>query len=131
MQDIHDSLLTGYEVDGKHQTIVLHTEPHQGGGSAFIDVLFTGIVAYHFEGDCLGNVLFDIHQVPASEMIGDGTAFTKRSRQYGWPAGWNPEKESIEEFFSRQGCHIYQVHCSYGMYGWIAAAAMQQKVRTT
>src|SRR3954447_10042608 len=131
MQDIHDSLLTGYVVDGKHRTIVLHTESHQSDSDTPIDVLFTGVIAYHFEGDCLANIVFDIQEVPAASIIGDGTAFTERSRQYGWPAGWNPESETVEEFFSRQGCSTFQLHCSYGMYGWIAAVAMQQKVGST
>ena len=57
---IHDSLLTGYGVDGKTRTITLHTEPHQGGGEAFVDVIFAGVVAYQFEGDAMSNIIFGI-----------------------------------------------------------------------
>jgi hypothetical protein len=49
MTPLHDSLLTGYAVEGSTKTLVLHTHPHRGGGGAF-DVRFTGVVAYRFEG---------------------------------------------------------------------------------
>ena len=54
---IHDSLLTGYEIDGKKRMIVMHTEPHQGGGEAFVDVIFNGVVANQFEGDAMSNII--------------------------------------------------------------------------
>jgi len=130
MPSIHDSLLTGYTVDGTNRKIVLHTEPHQGGGAAEIDVIFTCVAAYHFEGDCLGNILFDIEQVPVASIIGDGTMFRERSRLCGWPNAWDPKQEGPEEFFSRLGCKLYEIHCSYGMYGWVAAERMQQIVRS-
>jgi hypothetical protein len=129
MPTIHDSLLTGYSVDGTNRTILLHTEPHQGGGGAIIDVIFKGVAAYHFEADYFGNIVFDIEEVAAVSIIGDGTTFVERARQYGWPPGWNAEKESPAEFFSRVGCSTYEINCSYGMYGWIAAEEMQQAVR--
>ena len=40
---IHDSLLTGYVVDGVARTLILHTRPHQGGGTHWIDVVFHGL----------------------------------------------------------------------------------------
>ena len=85
MPSIHDSLLTGYVVDGKGRSITLHTEPHAGGGEAFIDVIFRGVVAYHFEHDCLENIVFGIEEVSADAIVGDGVAFAERNR-YGWRA---------------------------------------------
>jgi len=108
---------------------VLHTEPHQGGGSARIDVIFNGVVAYHFEGDCLSNIVFDIEEVPASSIIGDGTTFVERNQTYGSPAGWDPRRESAEEFLSRMGCRMFELSCSLGMHGWVAAERMAQVVR--
>src|SRR5688572_30857863 len=89
MPSIHDSLLTGYVVNGSAQLITLHTEPHQGGGEAFIDVIFERVVAYHFEGDCLQNIVFGIEQVSVDQIVGDGSEFAERHRQYGWPRDWN------------------------------------------
>ena len=129
MASIHDSLLTRYTVDGASRRVVLHTQPHQGGGSAFIDVVLSGVAAYHFEGDCLGNIVFDIEEVPAAKIIDDGADFVERNRLYGWPEGWDSRAESAEAFFSRLGCRFFELTCSHGMYGWIAAERMEQVIR--
>jgi hypothetical protein len=128
MPSIHDSLLTGYEVDGRARSITLHTEPDPGGGGAFIDVVFRGVIAYHFEGDCLRNIVFGIEEVPPEVVIGDGVRFAERHRSHGWPRGWNPTAESAEQFLSRPGVRVFTLHCSYGAGGWIAAKSMEQCV---
>ena len=127
MPSIHDSLLTGYVVNGSDRSLILHTEPHSGGGSALVDVMFRGLAAYHFEGDCLQNIVFGVEEVPVQHVVGDGVAFLKRFQQTGWPRGWNPERESPVEFLSRPGLKIYELHCSYGMTGWIAAESMERR----
>jgi len=121
---IHDSLLTGYAVDGRSQTIVLHTEPHRGGGEAFVDVVFRGVVAYDFEGDCHLNIVFGIREVAPRDVVADGAAFEALGRQYGWPRGWDPRAETPEEFLGRAGTRVFLLECSYGMGGWIAASSM-------
>jgi hypothetical protein len=128
MPSIHDSLLYAYEVDGDRRTIVLHTRQHPGGGTDYIDVIFRGVQAYHFEGDCLNNIVFSIDEVPASTVIGDGVACYERNRQYGWPNGWDSRRETLEEFFSRCNCRIFEITTSYGMYGFVAAASMEQQI---
>jgi hypothetical protein len=127
MSSIHDSLLTGYIVNGSDRSVILHTEPHPGGGTAFVDVVFRGVAAYHFEGDCLQNIVFGVDEVPAEQVVGDGTAFLERFQRTGWPPGWNPKRESPTEFLSRPGLKIYELHCSYGMAGWIAAESMERR----
>jgi hypothetical protein len=126
---IHDSLLCGYEVNGDNRTIVLHTRPHQGGGTAYIDVIFCGVRGYHFDGDCLGNIVFGIDDVPANQVIGDGVAWYERNRHYGWLLGWDSRKETPEEFIARCNCRAYSISSSYGMDGFVIAASMEQVVR--
>lgn len=128
MRSIHDSLLTGYVVNGSARAITLHTEPHQGGGEAFVDVVFHGVVAYHFEGDCLQNIVFGIEEVPVEQVVGDGSEFEERHRRHGWPRDWNQPRESFAEFLARVGAKLFEIHCSYGMAGWVAASSMQKLV---
>src|SRR5687768_11597216 len=121
MHSVHDSLLAGYVVDGKARSITLHTEPHHGGGEAFIDVVFRGVVAYVVEGDCLENIVSGIDEVSPQSVVGDGVAFAERHRLHGWPRGWDPAVETAEQFLSRPGVRVFAFHCSYGAAGWIAA----------
>ena len=130
MSALHDSLLTGYTVDGVERTIVLRTEPHQGAGIA-AQVRFVGVAAYHFEGDCLENIIFDITEVPAESVLADGDAVTHRSNQCGWPRGWNPGRERLEQFLRDRGCRCFELSSSYGMRGWVAASHMEILPRAT
>jgi hypothetical protein len=45
-------------------------------------------------------------------------------RNYGWPSGWTPARESLPEFVARSGGRFFQINCSYGIGGWVAANAM-------
>jgi hypothetical protein len=122
---IHDSLLCGYDVNGDNRTIILHTRPHQGGGTAYIDVIFRGACGYHFEGDCLSNIVFGIDEVAASEVIGDGVLWYERNRQHGWLPGWNPKQENAEQFLNRRKCRVYVLSSSYGIDGFVIAESME------
>jgi hypothetical protein len=121
MTAIHDSLLTGYVVDGAGRSIILYARPHGGGGAA-LDVKFTGVVAYHFEGDCLQNIVFDVVEVTPEDIVGDGRTLVERNRQHGWPRGWASAAEGAAQFLRRQGCRCFEISASYDMNGWVAAA---------
>ena len=124
MPSLHDSVLIGYEVDGSTRTIVLHTSRHPPDGMA-ADVKFTGVVAYHLEGDCLQNIILDIIEVSIEAVVGDGRAFSERHHQYGWPSGWDSRREGPEQFLRSHGCRCFELSSSYGMSGWIAAERME------
>jgi hypothetical protein len=124
MTVVHDSLLTGYVVDGASRSIILYARPNQGDGAA-LDVKFTGVVAYHFEGDCLQNIVFDLVEVTPEEIVGDGSTFLERNRQHGWPRGWDSKVEGAAQFLRRQGCRCFELSASYGMNGWVAAERME------
>lgn len=122
---IHDSLLYAYEVDGDRKHIVLHTRPHSGGGTARVDIVFAGVEAYHFEGDCLGNIVFGIEALTTSSEVDDPQLIEKRYRRFGWPRGWNPPTETFDEFVANHRCRIYQLTSSYGMEGFVVARRME------
>jgi hypothetical protein len=125
---IHDSLLTGYSVDGKTRTITLHTEPHQGGGEAFVDVSFTGVVAYQFEGDAMRNIIFGIEPAPPDYEDDIAKVIIEQQRQYGIMPSWNAKSETLREYCSRTGTTLFFIQSSYGLDGWVAAATMTKVV---
>ena len=127
---IHDSLLIGYEVDGKKRTIVLHTEPHQGGGEAFVDVIFTGVVAYQFEGDAMGNIIFEIEPAPASDYDETATVIIEQQRQHGGMPQWDAKTETLQQHCDRCGLKLFNIQSSYGLDGWVMAATMTKAVVT-
>lgn len=127
MPSLHDSLIVGYSVDGVARTLVLRTTPHQGAGGHF-EVRFEGLVTYHLEGDCLQNIVLEIREAPADAVVRESEA-AERHRLYGWPPGWDPKRESLAAFVARQGARFFEVSCSYGMGGWVAARTMDVVAR--
>lgn len=125
---IHDSLLTGYEVDGKKRIIVMHTEPHQGGGEAFVDVIFTGVVAYQFEGDAMANIIFEIEPASARFREKLPEVIIEQHRLHGWMPEWNPKAETLQQHCDRNGLEILEIHSSYGLCGWVIAAAIEHRL---
>lgn len=84
---------------------------------------FVGVVAYHLEGDCLQNIVLEIGEVPAETVV-DETAAIEIHRKYGWPPGWDPRRERLADLVAREGARVFEVRCSYGMGGWVAARSM-------
>jgi len=128
---IHDSLLTGYSVDGVSKTMVLHTEPFSGGGDAFVDVIFHGVAAYRFENDLLQNIVFDIEETSAEETEVIARTIEAEEGRWGWPRDWDPRSETVLQCFKRLGVKVFQLGSSYGMTGWVAAQSMAEIVRLT
>ena len=128
---IHDSLLTGYEVDGLAQRIVLHTEPFSGGGDAFVDVTFDGVAAYEFENDLLQNIVFEVEEASLTETQEIANRIQAEEGRWGFPREWDPRRETVLECFTRLNVKVFQLRSSYGMTGWVAARAMSQVVSFT
>jgi hypothetical protein len=128
---IHDSLLTGYEVDGVAQRIVLHTEPFSGGGDAFVDVTFDGVAAYEFENDLLQNIVFEVEEASLTETQEIANRIQEEEGRWGFPREWDPRRETVLECFRRLNVKVFQLGSSYGMTGWVAARAMSQAISFT
>lgn len=127
---IHDSLLVGYEVDGKEHTIVMHTEPHQGGGEAFVDLTFTGVVAYQFKGDAMGDILFEIEPDSAESRPDIAEVIVAQQSQHGIMPECNPTTETLEQHCTRVGVTLFNIQSSYGLDGWALAVSMTKAVVT-
>jgi hypothetical protein len=123
MASLHDSLMVGYSVDGRARTLVMRTIPHRGAGGS-LEVRFSDVVAYHLEGDCFQNIVSNILEVPAEVVVRDAEV-AARFHEHGWPSGWNPARETLAQFVAREAGRFFQVNCSYGMGGWIAARGME------
>lgn len=128
---IHDSLLTGYEVDGVAQRIVLHTEPFSGGGDAFIDVTFDGVAAYEFQNDLLQNIVFEVEEASLTETQEIANRIQAEEGRWGFPREWDPRRETVLECFTRLNVKVFQLGSSYGMTGWVTARAMSQVISFT
>ncbi|WP_035608690.1 hypothetical protein [Haloferula sp. BvORR071] len=91
---LHDNWIYAHQVDHDSGVIALrtvfpHTEPHE-----FTDVIFEGLLAHHFQNQCMGlggpyplNVLFDIEEGNARTTLDlYRVLFSPRKTTVGLPA---------------------------------------------
>jgi hypothetical protein len=130
---VHDNRIIAYFVLAKEKRIILETEfcdrkPHE-----FTDVIFEGVLAYDFENDLFGTIIFDVKEVDLSILLKEHAAMFEAGWRYGWPRGWDKGKEEIEVFVRRQNMRAFELSASYGMTGWVIAERMvkMQKVAKT
>ena len=121
---VHDNTLVSYIVDCEKQEITLHTvffdqEPHE-----YTEVVFSGVVAYHWEGDTFGTILFDIYERGiASIYSANGDLFLRR-KNYGWPMLYDT-KESLLENLQSSGVRGFIINSSIGLEGFVLAQEMR------
>jgi len=125
---VGDSMLESYSVECTQfgslrlKTVNYHREPPLA-----IDVVFSGVVAHHFQNSHEPSVIFDIEQVELSDMF---TYMRPSAEQYFsqfyyapavGPAG---DLDAISRFFQRYGINGYAIHSSCGLSGWVLAASI-------
>jgi hypothetical protein len=126
-RSVHDNFLVSYEVHCERREIRLHTE-YRDSGEPFerTVVVFTGVEAYCFEHDCLGNIVFDIEEIPAETILTQHQAqFEEGHRLAGWPRFWQKSLDDTRSYLREHGTRGFELSSSYGMSGWVLAQDMQ------
>ena len=118
MISIHDNIIYAYSVDCENRRIVLHTRFPNGPATEYIDVIFTGVIAHHFEHALAHNILFDVTETGASEIVTVAPALFAAGQPYGWPDGIEYcDAEELIRILERRGACGFQISGSYGMRG--------------
>lgn len=124
MISVHDNRLLGYSVDCAARRIVLATVYDEGQAHECSDLVFTGVVAYHFEGDAFGTILFDVMEASLRDVCAEYSEVLVRNRDYGWPiTGWTSVEQLVATLCER-GVKGYFVQSSCGMFGFVLAEQM-------
>ena len=121
---VHDNHLVAYTVLAKEKKIVFQTEFRDREPYEFTDVVVEEVLAYEFENDLFGAIIFDVKEVDLSALLKEKAAMFDDGWRYGWPRGWEKEKEEIEVFARRLEMRAFKLSSSYGMSGWILARCM-------
>lgn len=120
---IHDNRVISYEVDGECRRIVLHTRFGEGDHVEYADLVFEGVLAYHFENDNFGNVLFGIAEVSVPRLVQRNRSLFDDGSKNAWPGPWNESPESAVLHLESNGAKAFEISSSYGLCGWIVAGS--------
>jgi hypothetical protein len=118
---IHDNKVLSYEVDGEHGKIVLHTRFDEANQLEYTDVVFEGVIAYKFQGDNFGNILFGIDEVPVSEIVEKDRVLFEEGSKYAWPGPWNHSLRACLGHFQSKVVKGWEISSTYGLCGWVIA----------
>lgn len=129
---VHDNVLVSYEVLCERREIRLCTEfRDRGEPYELTDVVFIGVVAYDFWHDSeIGTIIFDITEVPASDIYDQHADQFHAGIRYGWPGKWAKSPEIAAAHFNQHSIRGFEISSSCGMSGWILACDMHKLIRT-
>jgi hypothetical protein len=118
---IHDNRVVSYEVDGERRRIVLHTRFEDRDPVECTDLVFEGVLAYYFENDNFGNILFGVEEIPVSQLVAHNRRLFEAGSKYAWPGPWNESPEASIQHFESTGAKAFEISSSYGLDGWVVA----------
>jgi hypothetical protein len=126
---VGDSMLESYSVECAQfgalrlKTVNYHHEPPLA-----IDVVFSGVVAHHFQNSHEPSVIFDIEEMPAGDLFAQtrpeaGTYF--QQFYYAPAVGPAGDLAAVSQFLQQHGINGYAIQSSCGLCGWVLAASIE------
>jgi len=123
---VHDNFVYAYDVHCEQRRIVLHTEFRDRPPAEQTDVIFSDVVAHHFESVLSNNILFGIEEVDPGNIVTAWAELFARQKNYGWPEGFEyRDPQELIILLSQRGLRGYEIGSSYGLGGWVLAAKME------
>jgi hypothetical protein len=118
---IHDNRVISYEVDGERRRIVLRTRFEDREPVEHTDLIFEGVLAYHFENDNFGNILFGVEEVSVPQLVEGNRRLFDEGSKYAWPGPWNQSTQAAVQHLEAAGARAFEISSSYGLAGWVVA----------
>lgn len=122
---VHDNALNSYCVNAERAEITLHTSYAHQNRQEYSDVVFSGVVAYNFERDSFGTIIFDIDETTVESIYTDERERFESGRKYCWPGTWNKSDDSVLTYLLENEIKGYWLSSSFGMVGWVLAKSMK------
>lgn len=140
MRSWHDFHITGYAVNGEQREISFEVKwPYESESVARrAKIVFCGVEAYFLEHDLGANIVYDFSEQPLRQFLEEWAEHFESSCKYGWPKFWRPQAHparpvavELEDAYVRLangGAKCVELASSYGMSGWLIAAAVREEI---
>ena len=128
---MHDFHVTSVFVDALAATILIRGAYPDRVGPDFREAEFRGVAGYHFEGDALGTILFEIVEVDPLELYQRYSEPMRKNRQErGGHAPWVETEQTAMRFINKHGLRGFALHSSIGFNGAVWAADYRTRTLT-
>lgn len=124
---VHDNFVRSYVVNAEKREIVFNTVFRDKPPHETTVITFSGVSAYHLEGDDFKTILFDISEGTIKEIFNNHRQLFLDNKNYCWPIKYESEDELIESM-SKQGMRAFLIESSCGMGGWIWAKDISKQM---
>jgi len=121
---VHDNLLLSYTIDAVEKRITLNTAYQDREPFEYTQVVFTGVLVYHFEGDNFSTILFDVTEVRSDEVVEAYKELFAARKNYGWLPFDYPTEGALKDQLNALNVRGYYVESSYGMQGFVLCEQM-------
>ena len=131
-RSVHDNNIYAYSVLCEQRRLILYTEFTHGTSKEYTDVVFTGVVAHHFEDVLAGNVLFQVEVVEVERIIKGWSDLFAERKNYGWPDDLDYDgPDALIGMLRQREIKGFEVAGSYGLHGWVLARSKGIRERAT
>lgn len=121
---VHDNLLLSYCVAADKQEIYFHTVFPGQEPPELTNVVFTGVVGYHFERDNFQTIIFGIDETEVESIYAEDRKLFEDGRKYCWPGAWNVSDEAVLTYLIENEIKGFSLSSSLGVVGWVLAKSM-------
>ena len=124
MSQIHDNIITAYQIDFENEQLTIKTEYYYDGKlSEKTDVVFSGYLTHMFNNEIKNSILFDIEERSLSFFLEKEHELLEDNKCYGWPIHYKTTEAYTEltEFMQKNEYKVFEISSSYGLYGWVLA----------
>lgn len=130
---VHDNHLLSYIVSSETREIRLRTvyPAYDQVEAEYTDVIFTGVIAYHFINDSFGTIITDVSETSVESIYAEYKDLFDVGKRYGWPGIWNEneKREADPAYLGAQGIKGFYLSSAIGMTGWVLAKDMRIEPR--
>ena len=114
-------------VDCAEKRITLQTLYHERTETPpeYTDIVWEDVLAYHFQNDTMGSILFDVAPVSFDEIWQNWEPVFVQSKNYGWPAFLShTDKADLYQQLAAREIKAFVVSASAGIEGFVLAQSM-------
>ena len=115
--------LDGYTIDGSTIRFALLELDARGSSNASVELVFRDVEGYFFRRNAAADVTLAVEEQQLQSFLADNEAHFAREARWGWPRFWQGSAEQTAAWLATRGRRVWTVSASYGLSGWIVAAA--------
>lgn len=115
--DVHDNVISSYEVDIKNKTLTLHTNYYE---QEHTDINFTGVLSHRFEDVIQNNIISGIYNTSIESFFDEYKEQILEWIRYGFPASVNDIVELAKKL-NQENYKVIELDSAQGLNGFVIA----------